>query len=398
MSNQFPPAGQGEGFPNSGNQPNNSGYDAGQGNAGYQSSTGDYQGYQPQSNYQGYGSGDGNYQAQNDYSSYGSYGQSQPDASGSYGQQGGATGYGQDSYNEQAQVYGQQDAANAYSQGTNSAYGQDSSAAYGQEAQHAYGQDAYAQQPAYAQQSAYGQPQQDPNAAAYGGYNQQGYTPAGQQPKKKGPAGWVWALVAVLGIALIGGAVWGGIALFGGGGGLGGGPDYSIESKEVPSDVEVSYNGEWKESSYSLGSSLGSKTYQSSDGNCLYVAAYASDGIATVDPDNVRGSMKDALDESLKQSTGPNVDLNAEERDPIKKKDTEGIEVEFLTYQVDVKSNSSYGGGSDQGSIYVAVHPFSDSGSALTAMMICQGSVNESDFREQFDATEFTITEGDSKD
>ena len=62
-----------------------------------------------------------------------------------------------------------------------------------------------------------------------------------------------------------------------------------------------------------------------------------------------------------------------------------------------MKSNSSYGG-SDQGSIYVAVHPFSDSGSALTAMMICQGSVNESDFREQFDATEFTITEGDSKD
>lgn len=393
MSNQFPPGGygQGEGYPQSGNQPNNSGYGAPQGNSGYQSSTGDYQGYQAQSSYQGYGNDQGSSQ-QGDYSSYGSYGQSNGAPSSGYGQSSDNSGYGQDaSYGQQAQVYGQQDASNAYggygqdSQGGyGQGYGADGSSGYGQNAGAGYGQDSYGQ---YGNQSAYGQPGGDPNAG-YGAYNNQqhGYAPQGE-PKKKGPAGWVWAVVAVLGLALVGGLIWGGIALFGGGGGFGGGPDYSIESSEVASDADVTYNGDWKESAYSSSSS---KTYESPDGQCVYAAAYSTDMTADIDPNDVRGSMKDSLDEALAGSTGSGVELNIEELDTMKKKDTEGIEVEFLSYKVE--ATSSYGGTSDQGVIFIAVHPFSDSGNSLAYMMMCNGnSADESDFREQFDATEFTL-------
>lgn len=389
MSNQFPPAGygQGEGYQQPGQQPNGDSYGAPQANSGYQSSTGDYQGYQPQQ--QGYGSygQDQGTAPQGDYASYGSYGQDpnaygqqnasnaygDQNASNAYGEQNSSNAYGQQSaaYGQEQQVYGQQDYSQPESQAAYGSYGQDANAGYG-----GYGQPGY-------DQNAYGQPGADQNAAAYGGYGQQGYAPQGQ-PKKKGPAGWVWAVVAVLGLALIGGLVWGGIALFGGGGGgIGGGPDYSIESKETVNDAEVTYNGSWKEASFGGGPVT---MYEDSSGDCQYGAAFSSELGGKIDPEDVRGSMRSAIDDAIGASGGQ-VSIN--ELESVKKKDTEGIEVEFLLYEV--TASSMYGGGS----VYVAMHPFSDSGDAIAAMMMCTSGGDEEMFKEQFDATEFTLDRGE---
>lgn len=379
MSNQFPPAGygQGEGYQQPG-QPSEGGYGASQDSSGYQASTGDYQGYQAQSNYSGYGS-DQNAGQQSDYSGYGSYGQ-QDQSAPSYDQagQGASQGY------DQQQTYGQ-DAAPSYGQ---QSYGQDAAQGYGQDASQGYGQDAnsgygaYGQQPAYGQ-DAYGQPAGA--AAGYGGYGQQGYgAPQGEAPKKKGPAGWVWAVVAVLGLALVGGLVWGGIMLFGGGMG---GPNYSIESKDTVDDVAIEYTGAWEESSFGSSSS---NVYESADGNCMYGMEYSSDLGVDIDPNDVRGSMKSSIDDAMGQSVGTTGgNLTANELDSLKLKDTEGIEVEFLVYEV--TAESSYG---STGSVYIAIHPFSDSGESLAGVVMCQdgGGDGESLLKEQMEATEFTLT------
>jgi hypothetical protein len=330
MSNQFPPTGNGQGDaqnPGQFQNPNQSGgYGAPeQSNSGYGASTGGYQGYQPQSGYQGYGSPDQNQQGQQ--SGYGSYDQGQQSSGGygGYGQQsgGGYGGYGQ----QDQQVYG---AANT-----------------------GYGQPGQGQQPG------------QPYGGAYGG----GY---GEQPpqggKKKGFPVWAWIVTGVVVLALIGGGIWGGIAIFGGGN------DYNIESDKTVSDVDVDYKGDWED--------YGQGSYMNDDMTCVYYAGFES-GVTGIDPDDVEGSMQDAVEEAAGSSSGTSV--TAEKLQNIDKADTEGVNVEFVLYEIAPESGEGVG--------YMALHPFSDSGEMLMMAGICQGSgdIDEDTFKDMMADTDFTL-------
>lgn len=150
------------------NQPGGSGY-------GYGT---DAQGQQYGSGQQGYGQQPGYGQQQN-YGQDGQYGQGQQ-----YGQAG---QYGQAQQYGQAEQYGQQ-------QG------------YGQQSQYDQGQQQFGQ-PQYGYQAAQGYAGNDANAG--NPWQQQG-----QAPKRRRK--WLIPVAAVAAIAVIGGAIWGGIALFSG--------------------------------------------------------------------------------------------------------------------------------------------------------------------------------------
>ena len=138
----------------------------------------------------------------NDYNSYGSYGRD------------GAGGNDYNSYSGGDQYASQGD--QYATQGDQYASQGDGYASQGDQ-QQVYG----AGQPQYGQQQQYGDAQhqyQPQAAAAYGNYNgNQGGGPGGAAPKKKGVPVWAWIVIGVVAVALVGGGIWGGIALFGGG-------------------------------------------------------------------------------------------------------------------------------------------------------------------------------------
>ncbi|SJM66898.1 hypothetical protein [Gulosibacter sp. 10] len=406
MSNQFPPADNGDQSqygqqqnPNQQNPGANFGDGSGSSNSGYSASGGGYQGYQPQSSQGGYGgyggygqdaSGQGGQQGQQpgqDQSAYGSYGQhgggQQPvqgggqDATGQ-GQQGygaygsyGQSGAGQDASQGQSAYgsYGQQDASQGQQQGQQG-YG-----AYGQQ-QPDQGQQAYGQQPGaqqgYGQAGPYGQ---QPGAQpGYGGY--QPGQPGGGQPggpggPKKKPAPWVWIVIGVVAIALIGGLIWGGIALFGGGGG------YSLNSDKEVEDVEITYAGDWEDSGYGA--------YQSPDGVCMFNAAFEVGTFTDYDSSDIDGSIEDELKNEVAGTEG--VD-SVERLNDVTLQDTNGESVEFAVFEV--RGTDSYS--STEMVMYAGVHVFGESGDGLAFMLACQGDSSEAEFKEQMESVDFTLT------
>ena len=411
MSNQFPPTGNGQGDAqgqnpgqnqnqNQGQNPNQQGYGQesygqGQSNSGYGASTGGYQGYQQQSGYQGYGqqsqgqdqSGQSSQQGYNSYNSYGqqpsfsndssynSYGQSgqqgQSDQQSSYGS------YGADSSQQQG-GYGQSGQQSSYG-----SYGSDSSSqqqdGYGQQSQSAYGSygsDASQQQGGYGQNQqgqqvygGYGQPGQDQSQAAYaaGGYGQQ--PPQGGQPKKKGFPLWAWIVTGVVVVALIGGGIWGGIALFGGSKG------YDIESDKTVSNVDISYTGSW--------SDYGSGMYVNDDYSCYYMTEFSSDATG-IDRNDVEGSMEQSVQDEMAASG--NSDISYSKLNNVTMADTNGEDVEFVLYEI--KPNSGEGIG------YIAAHPFSDSGDIILMATVCDSSdgIDEAGFKDMMADTDITLT------
>ena len=413
MSNQFPPTGNGQGDAqgqnpgqnqnqnqNQGQNPNQQGYGQesygqGQSNSGYGASTGGYQGYQQQSGYQGYGqqsqgqdqSGQASQQSYNSYNSYGqqpsssndssynSYGQSgqqgQSDQQSSYGS------YGADSSQQQG-GYGQSGQQSSYG-----SYGSDSSSqqqhGYGQQSQSAYGSygsDASQQQGGYGQNQqgqqvygGYGQPGQDQSQQAYaaGGYGQQ--PPQGGQPKKNGFPLWAWIVTGVVVVALIGGGIWGGIALFGGSKG------YDIESDKTVSDVDISYTGSW--------SDYGSGMYVNDDYSCYYMTEFSSDATG-IDRNDVEGSMEQSVQDEMAASG--NSDISYSKLNNVTMADTNGEDVEFVLYEI--KPNSGEGIG------YIAAHPFSDSGDIILMATVCDSSdgIDEAGFKDMMADTDITLT------
>ncbi|WP_192496997.1 hypothetical protein [Gulosibacter chungangensis] len=325
MSNQFPPTQGGDQNPNNSANPNGA-ENSGQPNFG-DASASNQQGYGQQAGngQQGYGYQPTDAQPQQDFGQ-------QP----APGQQGaGQSGYGQ-------QGYGQQGA------------GQQASG------QPAYGQQGYGHQ-GYGQQG---------GAYAQGTYNAApGAGGPGAGGAKKFPA-WVWIVVAVVAVALIGGLIWGAIALFSGGKG------YSLNSKSLVDDVEIEYVGDWDDDSYSY-------YIQDPSGACGYNADFVTSGFDDIDPDNVEGSIDDGFAEMMEE-TG--ADFEAERLDNFTVKDINGESVEFAVFQM---SNESEWGSV---SAIFAVHPFSDSGSVLTMGLTCQDSdATLDELRTQIDNTEFEL-------
>ncbi|WP_125106963.1 hypothetical protein [Gulosibacter massiliensis] len=186
----------------------------------------------------------GDWPQQNNWQQQGGYGQQHygqggrqvyaQDAQGGYGQQG-QYGYGQDAQNG-PQAYGQnQYGQNQYGQ---QQYGRND---YGQAGGQGYGQQ---NEKYYATNGDHGQNQYGP--AAYGYQPAQGYAGGdanagnlwqqqAEQPKRK--RRWLLPVAAVAAVAVIGGAIWGGIALFSGGG-------RGAASAEEAVDTLISEGGE----------------------------------------------------------------------------------------------------------------------------------------------------------
>ncbi|MGO1543773.1 MAG: hypothetical protein ACTHXA_05460 [Gulosibacter sp.] len=395
MSNQFPPADGGnqpsDGSQNSGNsqpgqqnpgqqhpdQQNPSQHNPGvnfgdagnSGASGYSASAGGYQGYQPQSNQQGYNS----------------YGGQQP-----------SSDQGQSGFGQQGQTGQQAQPGHQAQQGYGNFGNQDQSAQAGQSGYGSYGQQPgghqqganqpggnQPSQPTYGASNQYGQDQQGYGAGygqqpQSGGYNQGTYGAAGQPsgPMGAGPSGgkkqfapWMWIVIAVVGVLLLGGLIWGAIAIFSGGG------SYALNSDEVVDDVEIDYVGDWEDSGYD--------TYMNDDSSCNYSPVFSTYGFSDVDADDIEGSLEESFEESL-ESLGDEVD--AEQLGTISVSDINGESVEFAVYSVNVEE--TYG----TYSMVVAVHPFSDSGDGLSFSLSCMDEeATQEDLEALIDETEFEL-------
>lgn len=328
MSNQFPPNGAGQG--GYGQQPGGDPRSA----SGYGASTPGYGQQQPG--------------AQPGYGEYGSYGQ-QPG-----GQPGGQPGYGQgqQGYRQQQPGYGQGQPG----------YGQP----LGQQGQ---GYGGYGQQPGYGQQS--GQP----------GY---GYAPGQGGPQAGGPGGpkkgvapWVWIVAGVAALALIIGAIWGGMALFGGG------AKYALDSKTGVDGVTLAYTGggEWEDSGYGTDTSISlTRGDLFSEEMCMLGANYSTD---FVDYDKDR-DVRDQIAESYEESLGTD-GTSYEDLGSLTLTDTNGEDVEFAFMKFSSSNDSDY-------PFYGLFHVFPDSESALVYYGACMNEdMGAEGFRSNADLVEFTI-------
>ena len=323
MSNQFPPAGNG--------QPGqNQNLNGDQSNSGYGASTPGYQGYQPQSGYGSYG--DQGQQAQPGYGSYGdqsSQGQQAQPGYGSYGDQGQQGAQSQQGYG----VYGDQGQQPGYG-----SYGDQSS----QASQQNYG----------------GYGQHDAQAPAYGS----GY---GQQPPqggKKKTAPWVWIVVALAAIALVVGGVFGAMALFGGGG------KYTLNAETGIDGVTMKYVGSDLQASEYGGGSDESFNVMDDDYQCM-----AAGALQPFDKSELDGkSVEDAIMEEIDDQSNIPEGIEAKADGTITIEDTEGQSVEFQIIQMKGESDGI------SGEIYVAMHLFPESGDALMFMAGCQSGYGSS--------------------
>ena len=436
MSNQFPPAdGQNPQNPNLGGND-------GQSNSGYNASTGGYQGYTPQSNYQGYGQGGqqnqdyqgygqggqqnqqggqggyGSYgdssqnqqggQSQQGYGSYGSdsnsasssnnnsyggYGQQgqsgQADQGGQqsyggYGQQGGQSGQTQSGQGSSYGSYGQQGSQSNQGQ-SYGGYGQPSSqdgqsqqgyGAYPQQGQQNYGQQGYGQQ-GYGQQQSYGQ--QNYGQDNYGAVQQSNET----KPKKKFPL-WMMIVAGVVALALIGGLIWGLMAM------LGGGAKYALNKNDGVDGVSLSLNKDvagdyWTESSYSS-----SEMFMVEDAEygvaerCQLIGSYGPYTGDTPLEDykgDYIGAIKDEMDEAG--------DVTVDDAGTFVLKDVNGEGVEF---QHVTATGPNPVTGEDE-TYELAFHPFVDSNSVLIFMGSCaDGAELPESFQDEIKSINFELT------
>lgn len=208
---------------------------------------------------------------------------------------------------------------------------------------------------------------------------------------RSGPAPWVWALVGVLGAALIGGLVWGGLMLFSGntddtGSSTAGGQessttetssaDYPLESADTVGGVSFIYLGNWE---FDAGKSV----YISSDTRCAYQTSHQRSGslrgrIPSVDDlvSFVRDEVWETGGASLKGEHVGSHELAA----------TNGKTVEFATMKFTVNGTGEYG------ELYAAIHAFGDTGEVSTMIAACKpGEGDIQDLIDQMDATEMTL-------
>lgn len=184
---------------------------------------------------------------------------------------------------------------------------------------------------------------------------------------KKFPA-WVWIVVGVVALALIAGLVWGIVAMFSGG------KSFALNSKNVVDDVEVEYVGDWEEQ-YG--------TFVNADSSCGYYVIFTSYGYEDVDGDDVDGSIDEQFEELMEDE---GMDIDAERLSNLTVKDINGESVEFAVFQM--SGDNDWGTNSG----VFAVHPFSDSGDALSISLTCMNEeVTLADFQEQLDNTEFEL-------
>ena len=356
MSNQWPPApGQGP------NDPNRPGYgQAGQQPGGSGQPFGGQPGYGPQPGQPGYGQQPG----QPAQSAYGQ----QPGQSG-YGQQLGQSGYGQPGQFGDGPQPGQP------------GYGQQlGQSGYGQP-----GQPGYGQQPG---QSAYGQ---QPPQGAYGGQPYGSGGPGGHAPHPGGPGAptpkrtlanagpWPW-IIGAAALLLIIGAIWGGIALFGGG------AKYALDSKTGVAGVELAYDGsagagwrvaEWGNTGTSVNLVRGEEMMGAD--SCMLAANYV-DSAWVIDSDS---DVKSQIGQEFEDDAG--VQGSYEDLGNVTLTDTNGEDVEFAFMKFESDDDASY-------PVYALFHVFPDSDSMLTVSGLCFGDDLGADaFRDVVDAVDFTI-------
>lgn len=363
MSNQFPPAGNGQ---NGQNQPGaNFGGDGAASSSGYGASTPGYQGYQPQSNYQGYGQ-DGQGGAQQGYGSYGG-GQQQPgqQAQPGYGSYG--AGQGQQGGGQQGQQPGQP------------GYG-----AYGQQGQHGQhgqqsGQQGYGANPS---QGGYQQPGQGGYQQGGQGYGAPGYgqQQGGGQPPKKGVAPWIWIVAAVAAVALVVGGIFGAMALFGGGGNK-----YGFNSKTGVENVTVAWNGEGEWEDPGFGSDTSVFLTTPSTYSCQLGSTYSTD---MGDLEGYDGDLMQAFRDYVAEQDS-NSNASMQEHGTITIKDTNGESVEFAVVSVAMSNPIT----AEETTMFVAFHGFTESDSALVYLYGCSDkTVSKDEFLDEIGAIDFTIT------
>lgn len=269
----------------------------------------------------------------NDYNSYGSYG----------GDSAGGNDYNSYSGGEHYATQGDQYAT----QGDQYASQGDQHQVYGGEQQQ------YGRQP---QQYGDAQQQYQPQAAAaYGNYSaNQGGGPGGAAPKKKGVPAWAWVVIGIVAVALVGGGIWGGIALFGGGnssqntanggsssnsgssgssgtsgdgsGNNGGGAEpsaiaYPLDNTDGVSDIAIDYTGDWSPQDLQ-----GQTLYYSPDNTCTYLTTFM--------PNAASGATWDATDPAASLNTYLNTDTTGyviENAGTTTVTDTNGLGVELGT-------------------------------------------------------------------
>ena len=341
MSNQWPPAGSGQ-------HPNDHG-----------SPAGGYGGQPQQLGPQGLGAGSdprggqpgqpgagqfGQFGQQGQYGQPGQYGPPGPQGQpGQFGHPAPQGGFGQPG---QAGQYGQP--GQYHPQGGQ--YGQAPHGAPGQGAPGGYGS----------------------GPQGFGGPGPQGGRPAGA---KQGVQPWVWIVAGVAALALVGGAIWGGMALLGGGGGA-----YGVASSTGVAGVVLGkVEGDYTDLGFSDDTmvTLVKGDFLNGDGCTLsgYYSAGDSD-VGTLDnPERFR--------ESLEGSGAPSGDY--EDLGTRTLLDTNGVPVEFRFHVF------RPGDGSSAGS-YGLVHVFADSNSALFFMGGCMHEdVGADGFVESLSAIPFTV-------
>lgn len=370
MSNQFPPAGNGQ---NGQNQPGaNFGGDGAASSSGYGASTPGYQGYQPQSNYQGYGQ-DGQGGAQQGYGSYGG-GQQQPGQSGQQPGQQAQPGYGSYGAGQGQQGGGQQG-----QQPAQPGYG-----AYGQQGQHGQpgqqsGQQGYGANPS---QGGYQQPGQGGYQEGGQGYGAPGYgqQQGGGQPPKKGVAPWIWIVAAVAAVALVVGGIFGAMALFGGGGNK-----YGFNSKTGVENVTVAWNGEGEWEDPGFGSDTSVFLTTPSTYSCQLGSTYSTD---MGDLEGYDGDLMQAFRDYVAEQDS-NSNASMQEHGTITIKDTNGESVEFAVVSVAMSNPIT----AEETTMFVAFHGFTESDSALVYLYGCSDkTVSKDEFLDEIGAIDFTIT------
>jgi len=187
----------------------------------------------------------------------------------------------------------------------------------------------------------------------------------------------VWIVAGVAALALVIGAIWGGMALFGGG------AKYALDSKTGVDRVTLAHTGggDWEDSGYGSESSisLSRGDFLSSDA-CMLGANYSTDFLDYEEDRDIRDQIADSYEDSLGTDGTGYEDLGE-----ITLTDTNGEEVEFAFMRFTSSADSDY-------PFYGLFHVFPESDSALVYFGACMDEDMGADgFRSEIEHIEFTI-------
>lgn len=213
--------------------------------------------------------------------------------------------------------------------------------------------------------------------------------------KKKAP--WLIPVVAVAALALVGGLVWGGIALFSKGGsdeadGRDGGGEattepttpppgtatYPLETDEDITSASVSYTGSWE---YDATKDI----YLQPEGQCAYQASHAPDPTLV----GVRHSNEDLIKLIEEQASATsNTEITGSFVEPYTLGTTSDDTVQFAL--MNFTSNAPAG---TYGEVFAAVHVYGESGETTMMMLACvRGKGELQMLKDRMQETSLTIT------